>query len=76
MVHLDMPEITGVHAHELQDYRHAPSACRLLHRVSPMSFLTAFATLYAQPDDCFDLLELTGARADMASERTRSGEVV
>lgn len=75
VVHLDMPEITGVHVHELQDYRHAPSACRLLHRVSPMSSLTAFATLYAQPHDCFDLLELTSARADMSSERTRSGEV-
>ena len=51
----------GVHVHELQHDRHAPSACRLLHRVSPMSSLTAFATLYAQAHDCFDLLELTGA---------------
>ena len=29
VVHLDMPKIMGVHVHELQDDRHAPSACRL-----------------------------------------------
>ena len=76
VVHLDMPKIMGVHVHELQDDRHAPTACRTLCPVSPMTSLTAFVTLYAQPHDCFDLLELTGAGVEVTSERTRSGEVV
>ena len=40
-----------------------------------MDTLTSFVRLYLQAASCFDYPELAGVGLEVASERTRSGEV-